>query len=131
MDRAAKKKNALALGVIASMVVFVSTLVLGSAASASNETPILTTTAPTATHVALKSRAEVFLGVSPKSVAVLGAKPVNATRYYEGVGGVALECTVAPDNGWAEVVPIFRARSGLRMNELIVFELNRRFVSDA
>ena len=30
-----------------------------------------------------------------------------------------------------EVVPVFRARSGLRMNELIVLELNRCLISDA
>ena len=31
----------------------------------------------------------------------------------------------------AEVVPVFRARSGLRMNELVVLELNRCLVTDA
>ena len=30
-----------------------------------------------------------------------------------------------------EVVPVFRARSGLRMNELVVLELNRCLVTDA
>ena len=32
---------------------------------------------------------------------------------------------------WPEVVPVFRARSGLRMNELVVLELNRCLVTDA
>jgi hypothetical protein len=79
------------------MIAWVSACLLSSAASASSATATLTTTTPTATHVALKSRAEVFLGVSPKSVELLDASPANATRYYDGSFEVALECIVAPN----------------------------------
>ena len=96
MERAAKKKDSLAMVVIASMIVWVSACLLSSAASASSATPTLTTTAPTATHVALKSRAEVFLGVSLKNVERSELSPVNATRYYDVLEGVVLECLVAP-----------------------------------
>lgn len=85
--------------VIASMIVWVSACLLSSAASASSATPTLTTTAPTATHVALKSRAEVFLGVSLKNVERSELSPVNATRYYDVLEGVVLECLVAPIEG--------------------------------
>ena len=85
--------------VIASMIVWVSACLLSSAASASSATPTLTTTAPTATHVALKSRAEVFLGVSLKNVERSELSPVNATRYYDVLEGVVLECLVTPKGG--------------------------------
>lgn len=104
METAAKKKSSLALGVIASMIAWVSTCLLSSAAIASSATPTLTTNAPTATHVALKTRAEIFLGVSLKSVERSELSPVNATRYYDALEGVALECTVAPSRG-ARVIP--------------------------
>ena len=96
MKTAAKKKNSLAMVVIASMITWVSACLLSSAAIASSVSPTLTTPAPTATLVALKSRAEVFLGVSLKSVELRGANPVNATRYYDGSWEVVLECLVAP-----------------------------------
>lgn len=115
MERAAKKKDSLAMVVIASMIVWVSACLLSSAASASSATPTLTTTAPTATHVALKSRAEVFLGVSLKNVERSELSPVNATRYYDVLEGVVLECLVAPVKGLAsEPNRIYSARELIR-----------------
>lgn len=78
---------------------WVSTCLLSSAASASSATPTLTTPAPTATLLGPKSRAEIFLGVSLKSIERSELSPANATRYYDGLEGVALECLVAPVKG--------------------------------
>ena len=41
------------------------------------------------------------------------------------------EAEIVPAERLFEVVPVFRARSGLRMNELVVLELNRCLVTDA
>ena len=88
METAAKKKNSLALGVIASMIAWVSACLLSSAATASS-----------VSDVGPKTRAEIFLGVPSKSVEVLDVNPANATRCYDVFGGVVLECTVAPNRG--------------------------------
>ncbi|MFN9412851.1 MAG: hypothetical protein ACK57V_10835 [Pirellula sp.] len=85
MESAAKKKNSLAMGVIGTMIVWASALLFSSAANASS-----------ASHVGLKSRAEVSGSFTAKSVEHLDANPINATRYYDVLEGVALECTVAP-----------------------------------
>lgn len=89
------------------MIVFVSACLLSSAAMASSASVTMPmnatiiertapTTAPRHTVVALKSRAEVFLGVSLKSIELLDVNPVNATRYYDQYGEAVLECIVAP-----------------------------------
>jgi hypothetical protein len=77
---------------------WVSACLLSSAAIASSATATLTTTVPTATHVALKSRAEVFLGVSLKSIERSELSPANATRYYDASFVATIECTVAPSS---------------------------------
>jgi hypothetical protein len=87
MESAAKKKNSLAMGVIGTMIVWASALLFSSAANASS-----------VGHVGQKSRAEVSGPFTAKSVELLDANPVNATRYYDASFEAALECTVAPSN---------------------------------
>ena len=99
METAAKKRKSLALGVIASMIVLVSTLVLGSAASASSSSRTSPTTASPSHVVALKSRVEIFFASPGKSVELLAVNLANATRYYDCSWEVVLECLVAPVKG--------------------------------
>ena len=106
MESAAKKKNSLAMGVVASMIVWASALLFSSAANASS-----------ASHVGQKSRAEVSGPFTAKSIEHLAASPVNATRYYDALEEDALECTVAPSR---TVV----TRPSARQSELDVSGLN-------
>ena len=85
MESAAKKKNSLAMGVIGTMIVWASALLFSSAANASS-----------ASHVGQKSRAEVSGPFTAKSIEQFDANSINATRYYDALEEVALECTVAP-----------------------------------
>ena len=70
------------------MIVLLSAVLFASAAIAS-------------THdvVGPKTRVEIFLGVSLKSVERSELNPANATRYYDALEGVVLECLVAPIEG--------------------------------
>jgi hypothetical protein len=88
MEPAAKKKSSWAMGVIALAIAWVSTCLVSSAAIASS-----------VSVVGPKTRAEVFGRFSSKSVEPLAARPGNATRYYDSLGEVAIECTVAPVRG--------------------------------
>lgn len=110
MNTAAKKRNSLASSVMASVVVLVSALFFASAASASSASASLLgdpasidqnspTTASTHHVVAPKTRVEIFLGVSLKSIERSELNPINATRYYDVLEGVALGCTLAPVSG--------------------------------
>jgi hypothetical protein len=101
MESAAKKKNSLAMGVVASMIVWSSALLFSSAANASS-----------VGHVGQKSRAEVSGPFTAKSVEHLDANPANATRYYDVLEGVALECTVAPVKTVASRTPVKLAEAG-------------------
>ncbi len=110
MNTAAKKRNSLASSVLASMVVLVSTLLLNSAAIASSVSASLLGIAPSIDRtvttiasrhdvVALKTRVEIFLCSAAKSIERSELNPTNATRYYDALEGVALECLVAPISG--------------------------------
>ena len=94
MNTAAKKKGSLAFGVIASMIAFVASCLVSSAAIASS-----------VSDVGLKTRAEVFGRFTPELVERSDENPVNSSRIYDALDGVALECTVAPikaaDLPWA------------------------------
>jgi hypothetical protein len=90
MEPAAKKKSSWAMGVIALAIAWVSTCLVSSAAIASS-----------VSVVGPKTRAEVFGRFSSKSVEPLAARPGNATRYYDSLGEVAIECTVAPSSALA------------------------------
>jgi hypothetical protein len=87
MKTAAKKRNSRASGVIALMLVLASALVFASSATASS-----------ASHVGPKTRAEVSERFTLKSIESIATSAANATRYYDCLGGVALECTVAPNS---------------------------------
>jgi hypothetical protein len=112
METAAKKKGSLALGVIALVVVLVSTCLGNSAAVASSIAssigqslpttapsigPSSTTRIPNHPVAGSKTRAEVFLGVSLKSIERSEQNPINSSRIYDALDGAALECTVAPN----------------------------------
>jgi hypothetical protein len=122
MNTAAKKKNSLASGFFATMLVLVSTLFINSAAIASSVVqnrfdaiassagPSLSTIAPSIEPTTLttpsthgvegpKTRAEIFLGVSLKSIERSEPNPVNSSRIYDALEAVALECLVAPKGG--------------------------------
>jgi hypothetical protein len=85
MKTAAKKKSSLAIGVLALMVACVSALVFSSAAIASS-----------VDVVGQKTRAEVFGPFTAESTERSERNPVNSSRIYDALGGVALECLVAP-----------------------------------
>jgi hypothetical protein len=85
METAANKKSSLALGVIASMIAWVSTCLLGSAAIASS-----------VVDIDPKTRAEVFGRFTPEIIERSDANPVNSSRNYDASNQPALECIVAP-----------------------------------
>jgi hypothetical protein len=111
MKTAAKKRNSLALGVIASMIAWVATCLLSSAATASSVSPnrlnttassieATTLTAPSKTVlVGPKSRAEVSGPFIANLTERSSESPVNSSRIYDSLDEVALECTVAPVSG--------------------------------
>jgi hypothetical protein len=121
METAAKKKSSLALGVIASMIAWVAACLVSSAAMASSvapnrlDTPAssigagLPTTAPSIEPTApttppntllewSKTRAEVSGGFTLTTIEPIAVTATSATRYYDCLGEVALECTVAPNS---------------------------------
>jgi hypothetical protein len=132
MKTAAKKRNSLALGVLALVVVLVSTLLLNSAAIASSVSPnrlnttassIEATTPTTSPNTLLewsKTRAEVSGPFTANLTERSSESPVNSSRIYDPLDEVALECTVAPVNGLADLPYPTRHNQGfVRARELL------------
>jgi hypothetical protein len=88
MEPAGKKKNSLALGVIASMIAWVSTCLVSSAGIASS-----------VSVVDPKTRAEVSDVFRSIRFENRSENPVNSSGNYDALDGVALECIVAPVKG--------------------------------